>query len=73
MKHIFKSSLWAKVRVFSVKFGGTYVQLPLCFEDLKDNCEKKTDRFYFTNKKGNRKEGGIEGGGEVRMKELAVL
>jgi hypothetical protein len=34
---------------------------------------KKPDRFYFTKKKGNKKERGIEEGGGLRMEELAVL
>ena len=58
-KHIQYTS-GAKLGVFSVKIVGPYVQLPLCFEEVKDNGEK-IDRFYFTKKKGNKKERGIEG------------
>jgi hypothetical protein len=50
--------------VFSVKIVSPYIQLPLCFEEVKDNVEK-TDRFYFTKMKGNKKERGYRGkGGE---------
>jgi hypothetical protein len=54
IRNTYANTLWAKVRIFSVNFGGTYIELPLCFEELKDNSEK-ADRFYFTNKKGSKK------------------
>jgi len=61
----------AKFVFFNVKVGGPYIQLPLCFEEVKHNGEK-TDRFYFTKKKGNKKERSIERmGGDLRMEELA--
>jgi len=65
-KHI-QYTFWAKFGGISVKVGGPYIQLPLCFEELKDNGEK-TDRFYFTKKKGNKKERGIERRGRRGVK-----
>ena len=70
-KHI-QYTFWAKFGVFSVKVGGPYIVLPLCFEELKDNGEK-TDRFYFTKKKENKKERGDRRKGGLRMEELTVL
>lgn len=55
--------LLAKFGVFGVKIGSPYVQLPLCFEEVKIMLKKRTGFILLRRKEIKRREDRRKGGG----------